>query len=344
MTGETLAEPFRGKFGPLLIAEIGGNHEGDFHYAVALTDLAIQSGADYVKFQLYKGDTLVSPFESPDRNSHFKKFELTAEQHVALAERCVSSGVGYLASVWDLEMLEWIDPYLPIYKVGSGDLTAYPILEAFAKRGKPIILSTGLSNLEEVLDAVSFLQGCNSVYRYASHLALLQCTSMYPIDDKDANLRVMDTLRKATGLTVGYSDHTIGSLGLLAAAARGAEVLEFHFTDTREGKTFRDHQVSLTRDEVLELGAQIERVTRMLGSGIKVPLDCEVKTGHVTSFRRAAYSRRDLASGELIREEDVVYLRPNHGCDARDSARLINARTSHAIPAYAALRDLVTGG
>jgi len=335
MNPQTLS-PFKGKHGPLLIAEIGGNHEGQFDYALQLTDLAIQSGADFVKFQLYRGDTLVSPVEAPDRNAHFKRFELSKEQHLYLAERCRAAGVGYMASVWDLEMLDWIDPYLPIYKIGSGDLTAYPILAEFARRGKPMIVSTGLATLEEVLATVDFLQKTNPCYRSPAFLALLQCTSMYPIEDSDANLRVMDTLRVATGMTVGYSDHTVGSLALLTAVAMGAEVLEFHFTDSREGKSFRDHKVSLTQQEVQELCGQLARIAAMKGDGVKRPLDCEVSTGHVTSFRRAVYSNQLCEADDELQASALVQLRPNHGLDARFAVHAAKARGGCKIDAYGA--------
>jgi N-acetylneuraminate synthase/N,N'-diacetyllegionaminate synthase len=322
---------------PYLIAEVGGNHEGNFEYAIELCDLAIESGADYVKFQLYTGDTLVSPAESPERNRHFRNFELAPEQHIELARRCRGAGVGYNASVWDPDMLEWIDPYLDFYKIGSGDLTAWPVIGQFAERGKPIVLSTGLSSLEEVLEAVHFIQGINPIYREADNLALLQCTAMYPIADGDANLRVMDTLREHTGLAVGYSDHTSDNLALLVAAARDAQILEFHFTDDRAGKTFRDHKVSLTRDEVRNLKGQLERVSQLLGSPDKKPLHCEIETDHVTSFRRALYSRRALKAGEELRAEDLVALRPNHGIDARRYRDIIGKRVKKDTAAYEAL-------
>ncbi|MEZ5329019.1 MAG: N-acetylneuraminate synthase family protein [Verrucomicrobiales bacterium] len=336
--GENISiSPWRGRFGPLLIAEIGGNHEGDFEYAKKLTNLAVDTGVDYVKFQLYRGDTLVSPVESPDRNRHFKKFELNQDQHLELARMCEAGGVGYMASVWDLEMLQWIDPHLPVYKIGSGDLTAYPVIAEFARRGKPIILSTGLSTLEEVLGAVAFLQDQNPVYRNSEMLALLQCTSMYPIDDCDANLRVMDTLRDATGLAVGYSDHTVGSLALEAATARGAQVLEFHFTDQREGKSFRDHKVSLVPDEVCALQQRVKAIRSMLGDGVKRPLPCEIDNDHVTSFRRAIYPVRDLPKGHTISIEDLVFLRPNHGVDARDLSSILGHLTVSPVSAFGKL-------
>ena len=329
--------PWRGKHGPLLIAEIGGNHEGDFQYAKKLTDLAIRSGADYVKFQLYRGSTFVSAVESPERIAHFEKFQLSKGQHIELAETCLEAGVGYLASVWDLEMLDWVDRFLDVYKIGSGDLTAYPIIAEFANRGKPIILSTGLSTLEEVINAVKFLQEINPIYETKEMLSLLQCTSMYPIEHKDANIRVMDALRTATGLAVGYSDHTIGSMALEVAAIRGADVLEFHFTDERHNKTFRDHAISLTCAEVQALCRYLDEVEMIMGSPEKRPLDCETEAGHVTSFRRAVYSNRAVMKGEELRHEDLVVLRPNHGVDARLFDGVSKKRATRDLSPFEAL-------
>lgn len=322
---------------PFLIAEVGGNHEGSFDDAVKLCDLAIDSGADCVKFQLYTGDSLVSPVESPDRHKHFQRFELQPEQHIELAERCRRAGVGYNASVWDPSMLEWIDDYLDFYKIGSGDLTAWPILAEFATRGKPIVLSTGLASSQEVLDTVEFLQQTNPVYADPGHLVLLQCTAMYPTQPHEVNLAAMDTLRGATGLDVGYSDHTTGSLALLVAAARGARVLEFHFTDKRQGKSFRDHQVSLTRDEVRTLKQQLEQIPVLLGNSKKRPTAGEIESDHITSFRRALYSQRPLKAGERIQPEDLVALRPNHGIDARRYQEVIGKRVKHDTAAFESL-------
>lgn len=310
--------PWNGKFGPLLIAEIGGNHEGNFQTAQELVLQAIATGVDYIKFQLYRGDTLVNPVESPERNQHFKKFELTRDQHIELARTCSNSGIGYLASVWDLEMLEWIDPYLTIYKIGSGDLTAWPMLRALARRGKPIILSTGLATLDEVMQAVAQIQSVDSRYASPEWLCLLQCTSMYPIAESEANLRVLEILRQATGVSVGYSDHTESGLALRVAAAMGAEVLEFHFTNSREGKAFRDHKVSLTPEEVIALQNDLQRIRTVQGSNVKVPQHSEIEHGHVASFRRGVYLKRYVAKGEHIRAEDIITLRPCHGMDARD--------------------------
>lgn len=330
-------DPWRGRHGPLLIAEIGGNHEGSFEAASRLTDLAIESGADVVKFQVYTGDTLVSPVESPDRHAHFRRFELSPDQHLALARRVLDAGLRYNASVWDPAALDWLDPVLDFHKIGSGDLTAYPVLAAHARRGKPMLLSTGLATLAEVVDAIDFVRRINPVYKEPGHLAVLQCTSMYPTIDGEVNLRAMDTLCEATGLPVGYSDHTRDGLALRIAAARGARVLEFHFTDTREGRGFRDHAISLTRAEVRELIDDLVRIETLLGSGIKAPTPGEIDSAHLTSFRRAVYCARPLRAGEVLQAEDLVVRRPNHGIDARDFEAVAGRRVRRDTPAFGAL-------
>lgn len=313
----------KGKHGPLLIAEIGGNHEGDFEYAKRLCQLAIDTDVDMVKFQIYTGDSLVSREESPVRNQHFKKFELSQEQHIELAEMVQNAGLMYTSSVWDLEAMKWIDPYIPVYKIGSGDLTAFPVLKATAALGKPLIISTGLSTEQEVLEAVAYLQKCNACYKDPDMLAVLQCTSMYPINAQDAHLSVMDRYREKTHLTVGYSDHTEGSKALNYAVAMGAEILEFHFTDEREGKSFRDHKVSLMPDEVRELIQEIKLIQSLQGDLIKKPTQIELDNGHELSFRRAVYPKANLTKGTILNEGNLLVLRPNHGVDARDYEALI---------------------
>ena len=250
---------------------------------------------------------------------------------------CCEAGVSYNASVWEIEMLDWIDEHLDFYKIGSGDLTAWPILQVFAKKNKPILLSTGLSNLQEVLDTVAFIQSVNPNYKDPNMLCLLQCTSMYPIPLSDANLNVMTTYRNETGLSVGYSDHTEGMDALKVAAAMGASVLECHFTDSRDGKEFRDHKVSLTPSELSELKTEIAKITRLRGSEVKRPEKSETENNHQTSFRRAIYLKRNMRKGEVISESDLAYLRPAHGTDARYLNLVLGAKALRDIEAHTAI-------
>ena len=329
---ENKKNTWAGKHGPLLIAEIGGNHEGDFDYAKKLTRLGIESDVDYIKFQIYTGDTLVNPLENPVRHKHFKKFELSKEKYIYLADMCKEAGIGFMASIWNPEFVPWVDAYSDIYKIGSGDFTAIPVIDHFIGLKKPILLSTGLCDMEEVKYIVNYIQNKDERYRDPNHLAILQCTSMYPIPFEDANLNVMHTYRRQLGIPVGYSDHTEGSFALEVAVAMGAEILEFHFTDDREGKTFRDHKVSLTRDEVLEMTKKIQQIKALQGSYDKKPL--EVEGDHVTTFRRALYFSRDMRKGEVITPDDIVALRPNHGMDAREYHRVVGKVLDQDVKQY----------
>jgi N-acetylneuraminate synthase/N,N'-diacetyllegionaminate synthase len=329
-----IKKAFKGKHGPLLIAEIGGNHEGDYEYAKRLTQLAIESDVDFVKFQIYTGNSLVSSLESPDRNKHFKKFELSKEQHRELAQMVISAGLNYTSSVWDLDAMGWIDEFISLYKIGSGDLTAYPVIKKTALKGKPMIISTGLSTEKEVLETINFIQSVNPVYKSKEMLSILQCTSMYPINLSDAHLNVMNRFRELTGLTIGYSDHTEGSRALAYAVAMGAEVLEFHFTDDRTDKQFRDHKVSLTRDEVQALIDEIKLIKALQGDENKKPAAIEIDNGHDLSFRRAVYPLKDMKKGEEFTEKNTTVLRPNHGIDARYYYDVLGKKAKENILAH----------
>lgn len=323
----------------LYIAEVGGNHEGNEAALRRLHRLAVESGADVVKYQLYKGDTLVSRIESPDRNQHFKKFEIPLTVYSDLAAECDAAGVDFMASTWDFEMLDWVDPLVKIHKVGSGDLTCYPMLRRLAHTGKPIILSTGLATMAEIADAVKFIGEIDSSYIKERKLALLQCTSSYPCPDEDANLDAMVTLRERFGLPTGYSDHTEGPLAVEAAVALGAEIIEKHFTDDRVGKTFRDHKVSLTADEIRTLLPRLAAIRRLKGSGTKEPTPAEVRQGHQTSFRRSVYAARDIGAGERFTPENLTVLRPATGISAARFDDVVGRVARRAFRAHDVVRE-----
>lgn len=298
------------------IAEIGGNHEGNYETAKSMCNLAIQSGADAVKFQLYYGNTLVNRLTGGDRHKHFKKFELTKDQHIELAKMTIDAGRLYMASVWDEEMLTWIDPYIKIHKVGSGDLTHYKMLKLLVQTKKPIILSTGLSDLDEIKSAVNFISYLDKTYITEKKLCLLHCTAVYPTPYKEANLLSINTLMQNFQLPIGYSDHTEGDNALSMSYCLGAEVIEKHFTDTRDGKEFRDHKVSLTCKEVKSFLMYTQSISDLLGSSEKKMTKKEIETGHYVSFRRGLYANKDLIKGDVLTEVNVIAMRPFEGISA----------------------------
>jgi N,N'-diacetyllegionaminate synthase len=323
-----------GKNGPYLIAEIGGNHEGDFNYAIKLTELACKSGVDAVKFQIYSNKSLVNPVLDPDRYQHFKKYQLKPEQYIQLAKICEKEGVTFCASVWDINSLEWIDPYMQWYKIGSGDLTAYPIIKKIASLQKPIMISSGLSTLDEVKQAVHYLHSLDSYYKNRIGLAVLQCTSMYPIPDNETNLSVLALLQEEFDAAIGYSNHTIGPVAVETAIAMGVDILEIHFTDTREGKSFRDHKISYTCEEIQSLIKKIKLIKTLQGEAIKKPTDSEIENNHVISFRRAVFPAKDLPTGTILTEDNLLVLRPMIGISAVDYDKLLGKKLKKEVKAF----------
>lgn len=296
---------------PYCIAEIGGNHEGDFAKALKLVNLALDTPVDAVKFQTYYAESLVEKRADPKRWEHFKRFELTMAQHEEIANIIVSAGKDYLTSIWDVDAYKKLNPYLSYIKIGSGDMNSYSFLKLAAGTKKPIILSTGLSTFEEVQNSVKLLREFDEVYCARSMITVLQCTSMYPINYEEANLDVMEAYR-SLGTSVGYSDHTVGTRALEVATLLGAEMLEFHFSDDNTNSSFRDHLVSLEPEQVVELYKFFNDVEILKGSSVKKPTESEITTGHVKSFRRGAYAAHDLIAGTIIGPDDIVEKRPSN--------------------------------
>ena len=314
-----------------LIAEIGGNHLGDYKYAQDLLELAIDSGVDAVKFQIYTGDSLVNKVLDPNRNNHFKKFSLTQEEFLSLAENTQKAGLIFLASVWDIDQIDLFDPFLPIYKIGSGDITAYPLIKKIVSKQKPTILSTGISTLEEVIECIDFIKSFDPNFIKSKKLALLQCTSMYPIPDCDANLNSMKLLADKTGLPVGYSDHTVGDYAIQTAVAMGACIIEEHFTDNRENQDFRDHQVSLTKSEIINFINKVKQIKNLQGNYDKIIMPSEAH--HRKSFRRGVYLNKDYPKGTFLTEDHLVVLRPCEGISANEYYNVIGKRLKNNMQA-----------
>lgn len=319
---------------PYIIAEVGGNHEGSFEEAKKLLDLAVSANVDAVKFQVYTGESLVNKQEDPDRVKHFDRFSLSTSEYIELADLCREANIDFLASVWSENLLDIFVKYMPFIKVGSGDLTAYPLLKKITSYEKPILLSTGLSTMREVRAAVDFVQRNNSLYLEENMLGVLQCTSMYPIPDSEANLLVLNELKKEfPKAIIGYSDHTVGSCAVEMAFTLGAEVIEVHFTDQREGRDFRDHKVSLTADDIIEYKKRCLNIQQLLGSSIKAPTKSELDNGHLSSFRRAIYYKEDMPIHTVISESDLVALRPAHGLGAECFEQVIGKKLVNDVKA-----------
>jgi N,N'-diacetyllegionaminate synthase len=304
---------------PFVIAEIGGNHEGDYDYALKLLRDAAEAGADAVKFQTYTPDRIVSKVESPERHAHFGRFALAMDQYVGLAESCRQQGVQFMTSIWDRESVEALDPYIEVHKVGSGDLTNYPLLKRLVETGKPICIATAMADLDEVVETVEFLGSVDSRLIPDGRLCAMHCVAMYgnPLDEF-ANLRAIDALRDALDdrVVIGYSDHTMGNVAVKVAVCMGARVIETHFTDDNS-REFRDHHFAHTKETLADFVEFCSRRVMMLGETVKRPVGQVETPRRIWEFRRACYFTRDMQAGEVAAEDNLTTLRPYEGIDAR---------------------------
>lgn len=320
---------------PRLIAEIGSNHEGDFEYAKRLLVQAARSGADAVKFQTFSADLIVNPKVSEQRNKHFARLSLTHAQFAELAELAEHNRIQFMSSLWDQEAVKKLDSCIKVHKVGSGDLTNYPLLKVLVSTGKPLILSTAMSHLDEIKDAVKCISRLDPSIAKDGRLALLHCVAMYGAPQNEyANLQSINVLRDSfPDLVIGYSDHTVGMYACELALAMGAKIIEKHFTDDIT-RTFRDHAISATEADFREFSARAKTVATLLGSYTKDPIRAIETEERITEFRRAVYPSRNLPIGTILSTGDLITLRPLKGIDARDFDRLIGKKLLIAKSAY----------
>lgn len=320
----------------LLVAEIGNNHEGDAVRAHALVRAAAAAGARAVKFQTLRADGIVGP-QDPARVARLKGFELSAETYRSLAALSRELGLLFLSTPLDLEAVDLLRPLVDAYKVASGDITFRPLLRRIAKSGLPVIVSTGASTIEEVDEAVACLHAFDPAI--AERLALLHCVSAYPAPPEELNLALLATLRaRYPALTIGYSDHALGSEGVLAAAALGARIIEKHFTLDHDLSDFRDHKLSADPTELRDLLARLPEAASgrlplapgpMLGDGRKRVMPCEAATR--VAIRRSICAARDLDAGTVLAREDLTWLRPEGGLAPGQEDRVIGRRLARAV-------------
>ena len=314
-----------------VIAEIGVNHNGDVSVARQLVDAALGAGADAVKFQAFKADTLAAADApkaayqatqtGPDESQHdmIRRLELEPQALQQIADYCRDKGLIFFATPFDASSAEdLIKLQVPVFKVGSGDLTNIPLLRHLARTGRPMIVSTGMSYLGEVEAAVNAIRSCG-----CEDLALLHCVSSYPADPADTNLRALDTLHAAFGVPVGLSDHTLGTTIPFAAVARGATIVEKHLTLDRN-LPGPDQAASLEPQEFAHMMEGIREIEAALGDGIKRPRPSEADTRNVA--RRSLHVARDIRQGETIGTADLTVLRPSGGIGPEDIDRVAGSR------------------
>ncbi len=307
----------------LIVAEIGNNHEGSYALAEELIGLAAQAGADAVKFQTFRTQHYISPCD-PQRFEQLKSFELRFEQFERLSRSARDEGVLFLSTPFDIHSAQLLNDIVAAYKISSGDLTFYPLLEVVGETGKPVIVSTGLSTLDEIAAAKQTVQSIWRNRGLEQSIALLHCVSSYPTPAHEVNLAAIRTLKHAFQCTVGYSDHTLGIEASVLAAAVGARIVEKHFTVAKDYSDFRDHQLSADPQEMATLVRRIREVERMVGNGAKIPRTCE-RDG-IRQLRRSVVARRDLLVGTVLGEQDITWMRPGGGV-APGQERILLGRT-----------------
>jgi len=308
-----------------------------------LIDAAHASGADAVKFQTFRADLLATqaahkaPYQeraATKAESQFEmlqRLELDAGAHHRLIEHCRQIGIQFLSSPFDMQSADLLASMdVPLFKVPSGEITNHPLLEHLARKGRPMILSTGMSTLGEVEEAVQLIQAAGT-----SQLTLLHCVTEYPAPYADVNLRAIQTLKSAFGLPVGYSDHTPGIEIAVAAVAMGAVVIEKHFTLDRS-LPGPDHAASLEPAELQQMVRAIRNVEAALGTGIKAPAPCELP--NLSVARKSVVAARALTAGHRITAGDLDIKRPGNGL----APKLLPALVGRSLRADVARDEVIT--
>ncbi len=300
-----------------IIAEAGVNHNGSLDIAKKLVDIAVEAGADAVKFQTFKTENMVTGYaekakyqeDTTGTGSQFemlKKLELSFDDHYILNEYCKEQGITFLSTPFDFSSVDLLEKTnIPFYKISSGDLTNIPFLQYIAKLNKPMIVSTGMANLGEIEAAINSIKECGN-----DKITLLHCTSNYPTTYEDVNLNAMLTMKESFKLPVGYSDHTIGIEVSIAAVSMGAKIIEKHFTLDKNMQG-PDHRASLDPRELKSMVSSIRNIENAFGDGIKKC--CKSEENSKITGRKSIVAKIDLMSGEELSFYNIAFKRPGNG-------------------------------
>lgn len=300
-----------------IIAEAGVNHNGDLETAKKLVKTAKECGADIVKFQTFHVEKLVSGYAEmagyqkvnlgieESQKEMLAKLALSQDTFVMLSDYCREIGIRFLSTPFDIDSVRFLDALQDMWKIPSGEITNYPYLVEIAKTGKEIILSTGMSTLNEVWEAVNVLR-----QNGAGKITLLHCTTEYPAPMRDVNLKAMETLKESFGCEVGYSDHTPGIEIAVAAAAMGAAVIEKHFT-LDKNMNGPDHKASLEPEELKAMVMAVRNVEAAMGDGKKMASDLEKE--NIAAARKSIVAKKTIKKGEPFTEDNLTTKRPGTG-------------------------------
>ncbi len=303
-----------------IIAEAGVNHNGSIEMAKKLVNAAKEAGADAVKFQTFKTKNLVTKnakkaeyqIKNSGEESQYemiKKLELSDSEFQEIAKYAESKGIIFLSSPFDTESVDLLDEMnIPAFKIASGEITNFPLLKHIAKKHRPVILSTGMSTIGEVEEALNLIE------KYNDDIILMHCLTNYPAKKEDANLNVIKTLEYTFKRHVGFSDHTSGIEMSVAAVALGSCVIEKHFTIDKN-LPGPDHKASLEPQELSEMVKAVRNVEKGLGNGIKKPTNDEIKIKKLV--RKSIVAKKDILKGSILTEEMLTIKRPGTGIEPK---------------------------
>lgn len=312
----------------LVVAEIGNNHEGDFATAQKLVGEAAACSVGAVKFQVFRARYFVSAGDRA-RYDRLSSFELSYEQFEELQRLAKSLGLLFIATPLDLESAAFLEGIVDAYKIASGDNNFYPLIERVCQTGRPIILSSGLTDLDGIRKSKAFIEERWRAFGIRQDIAILHCVSSYPVPPEQANLGAIPMLIRELECTVGYSDHTLGIQACVIAAALGARIMEKHFTLDKQYSDFRDHQLSADPTEMAALVRQIAEVGVLLGTGEKIVQAAEAESARLA--RRSIVASADLPAGHLVRFEDLTWIRPATGLPPGEEAGIVGKRLRRAV-------------
>lgn len=302
------------------IAEIGNNHEGSFKNAIKLIDQAKKSGADAVKFQTFDTNYFINRLEKK-RFDKLKSFELTKKDFKRLSIYSKKKGLKFISTPFDFGSAKFLSKIVHAFKISSGDNNFYELIKLCASFKKPLIISTGMLNLLEIKNILKILKKIKFPNK---KLAFLHCVSDYPVKDKEANLLSIKYLKDKLPVTIGYSDHILGSESCLIAASLGAKIIEKHFTLNNNYSNFRDHKISLNPKDMEQMISSTRRVENMIGNYDKKISSNEKK--NYSSMRRSVYFDKKLKKGTILKRQDLKIVRPYKILEPNDLSKVLGKK------------------
>lgn len=314
-----------------IIAEIGNNHEGNFSLAELLIKKAAESGADAVKFQTMRAESYISKRDEV-RFKRIKSFEFSYDQFKRLSSLAEKLGIIFFSTPFDLESAIVLNEFVPCFKIASGDNNFFPLISTIALTGKPLIVSSGLSDLDSIKKVKNFIEFEWKSKNLQQELAVLHCVSSYPVPDDQASLNSIPFLKQELKCTVGYSDHTLGIDAAVAAAALGARIIEKHFTIDKNYSDFRDHQLSADPTEMKSLVNSVRRIERMLGKSEKLIQDCEIPS--INASRRSIIAINGVKTSDTFTFENLSWVRPGgEGFSPGEESNIVGKKSIRDIGA-----------